>query len=135
MDRAVALMVAAFVLLPRGTTLVAHHAFASEYDGQKTFTISGLVTTVEWTNPHVCIYVDVKGSDGTVANWNLELASPSALLRNGWSSRTLKAGETVTVAGYPAKAVATRGAARSVLVADGRSLFAGSSDDAAPPPP
>ncbi len=94
-----AAMTTGLVLLRAGT-LVAHHSFSSEYDGQKTFKISGVVTKVEWTNPHVRFYVDVKDADGTVATWNLELASPSALLRNGWSSRTLKAGETVTVEGY-----------------------------------
>lgn len=133
MNQAFAMVVAGFVVLHQGTALVAHHAFSSEYDGEKTFKITGVVTKVEWTNPHVRFYVDVKESDGTVTSWNLELASPSALLRNGWSSRTLKAGETVTVAGYPAKAVATRGAARSVVVADGRSLFAGTTDDSPPP--
>jgi len=115
--------------------LMAHHTFSSEYDGEKTFKISGVVTKVEWTNPHVRFYVDVKEADGAINSWNLELASPSALLRNGWSSRTLKPGDQVTVAGYPAKAVATRGAARSVVVADGRSLFAGSTEETGSQPP
>jgi hypothetical protein len=108
----------------------AHHSFSSEYDGEKTFKITGVVTKVEWTNPHVRFYVDVKESDGKLTNWNLELASPSALARNGWNSRTLKVGDEVSVQGYSGKAVATRGAARSVTVADGRSLFAGTADDA-----
>jgi Family of unknown function (DUF6152) len=111
----------------------AHHAFSSEYDGARTFKITGAVAKVEWTNPHVRFYVDVKEPDGKVTNWNLELASPSALARNGWTSRTLKVGDEVTVEGYPGKAVATRGAARSVVVADGRALFAGSSDDSSLP--
>lgn len=122
------------VVLHSGT-LVAHHFFSSEYDGEKTFKISGVVTKIEWTNPHVRFYVDVKEADGAVSVWNLELASPSALLRNGWTSRTLKVGDLVTVAGYPAKAVATRGAARSVVVPDGRSLFTGSIEETAGQPP
>ncbi len=122
-----------FLLLQAGAP-VAHHSFSSEYDGEKTFKISGVVTKVEWTNPHVRFYVDVKDADGTVTMWNLELASPSALLRNGWSSRTLKAGETVTVEGYPGKAVPARGAARSVVVPDGRSVFTGNTGDAGGPP-
>jgi hypothetical protein len=134
MNRTLAVMVAGLVLLVPGTTLIAHHSFSSEYDGQKTFKIAGVVSKVEWTNPHVRFYVDVKDTDGTVTNWNLELASPSALLRNGWSSRTLKVGDTVTVEGYSGKAVPTRGAARSVVLADGRSLFAGSTDDSGAPP-
>jgi hypothetical protein len=114
--------------------VMAHHSFSSEYDGTKTFKIRGVVAKVEWTNPHVRFYVDVKDADGTLTNWNLELASPSALARNGWTSRTLKAGDEVTVEGYSGKAVPTRGAARSVVVADGRSLFAGTADDPGAPP-
>ena len=132
MNRMFGTVVAALVLLGAGTALLAHHSFSSEYDGEKTFKVVGVVAKVEWTNPHVRFYVDVKDTDGTVTNWNLELASPSALSRNGWNSRTLKVGDTVTVEGYSGKAVATRGAARSVIVADGRSLFAGAADDGAP---
>lgn len=128
MKRTLGVVVAGLALLWSGTAL-AHHSFSSEYDGEKTFKITGVVSRVEWTNPHVRFYVDVKEPDGNVNNWNLELASPSALARNGWNSRTLKVGDTVTVQGYSGKAVATRGAARSVVVADGRSLFAGSADD------
>lgn len=134
MNRTFAAVVAGFVLLAPGTALVAHHSFSSEYDGEKTFKITGVVSKVEWTNPHVRFYVDVKESDGKLTSWNLELASPSALARNGWNSRTLKVGDEVTVQGYSGKAVATRGAARSVVVADGRSLFAGSADDPDSPP-
>jgi hypothetical protein len=123
-------LIAALYVLASSGIVLGHHAFASEYDGGKTFKITGAVAKVEWTNPHVRFYVDVKEPDGTVTNWNLELASPSALARNGWTSRTLKMGDTVTVEGYPGKAVPTRGAPRSVIVADGRSLFAGVANDA-----
>jgi hypothetical protein len=126
-------LIASLFVFASSGNLLAHHAFSSEYDGTRTFKITGAVSKVEWTNPHVRFYVDVKDPDGTVTNWNLELASPSALARNGWTSRTLKTGDTVTVEGYPGKAVATRGAARSVVVADGRALFAGASDDSAAP--
>ena len=134
MRRNVKGLVVVLVLLASGSVLVAHHAFVSEYDGTKTFKISGVVSKVEWTNPHARFYVDVKEADGKLTNWNLELASPSALSRNGWTSRTLKVGDEVTVEGYSGKAVPTRGAARSVVVADGRSLFAGAADDGAGPP-
>jgi hypothetical protein len=129
MKRTLSVVVAAFAVV-WSATAVAHHSFSSEYDGEKTFKIRGVVSKVEWTNPHVRFYVDVKDAEGKVTNWNLELASPSALARNGWNSRTLKVGDEVTVEGYSGKAVATRGAARSVVVADGRSLFAGTADDA-----
>ena len=133
MRTTVASLIASLCVLVASGAVHAHHAFSSEYDGAKTFKITGAVSKVEWTNPHVRFYVDVKEPDGKLTNWNLELASPSALARNGWTSRTLKVGDEVTVEGYPGKAVATRGAARSVIVADGRSLFAGSSDDASLP--
>jgi hypothetical protein len=122
-------------LLAWGSVLVAHHSFSSEYDGTKVFKVTGTVSKVEWTNPHVRFYVDVAEPDGKVTSWNMEVASPSALARNGWSSRTLKVGDKVTVEGYSGKVVATRGNAKSVILADGRSLFAGAADDpdAAPP--
>ena len=124
-------VVTGLALLWSGTAL-AHHSFSSEYDGEKTFKVTGVVAKVEWTNPHVRFYVDVKESDGKLTNWNLELASPSALARNGWTSRTLKVGDTLTVQGYAAKVAPNRGNARSVITADGRSLFGGAADDNAP---
>lgn len=126
-------LVAGLCLVYGGGVLVAHHSFSSEYDGTKTFKISGVVSKMEWTNPHVRFYVDVTETDGKVTTWNMELASPSALARNGWTSRTLKVGDKVTVDGYPGKAVPTRGNARSVVLADGRSLFAGTADDSGAP--
>jgi hypothetical protein len=125
--------VASLCLLYSAHVLVAHHSFSSEYDGTKTFKITGVVSKMEWTNPHVRFYVDVTETDGKVTTWNMELASPSALARNGWTSRTLKVGDKVTVDGYPGKAVPTRGNARAVVLADGRSLFAGTADDSGAP--
>ena len=110
---------------------LAHHSFTTEYDGNKTFNVKGTVSKVEWTNPHVRFYVDTL-ENGKTVTWNMELASPSALVRNGWTSRTLKVGDTVTVTGYAAKVAAYRGDARSVVTADGRSLFGGASDDGRP---
>lgn len=112
--------------------LSAHHSFTTEYDGSKTFDLKGVVSKVEWTNPHVRFYVDVKDAAGAVTTWNMELASPSALARNGWTSRTLKVGEQVSVQGYAAKVAANRGNVRSVVTQDGRSLFGGAADDGAP---
>jgi len=124
-------LVAVFSLLCSGVGLFAHHSFSTEYDGGKTFNFKGTVSKVEWTNPHVRFYVDVV-EDGKTNTWNMELASPSALARNGWTSRTLKVGDTVTVQGYAAKVAPLRGNARSVITADGRSLFGGAADDAGP---
>ncbi|MBI3049136.1 MAG: hypothetical protein HYY76_12590 [Acidobacteria bacterium] len=130
------LLVAGLCLLYAQGVLAGHHSFAAEYDGSATFNVTGVVSKVEWTNPHARFYVDVREPDGTVTTWNMELASPSALVRNGWTSRTLKVGDKVTVEGYPGKIVKTRGNPRSVVTADGRALFAGvGSDPNAPDAP
>ena len=124
------LLAGIFTLIGSGSAL-AHHSFTTEYDGNKTFNIKGTISKVEWTNPHVRFYVDTT-ENGKTVTWNMELASPSALVRNGWTSRTLKVGDTVTVTGYAAKVAAYRGDARSVITVDGRSLFGGASDDGRP---
>jgi len=125
------ILAAIFSLIGSGAAL-AHHSFSTEYDGTKTFNIKGTVSKVEWTNPHARFYVDTTDESGKMVTWNMELASPSALARNGWTSRTLKVGDTVTVTGYAAKVAQFRGDARSVVTADGRSLFGGASDDGRP---
>ena len=91
------ILVALFSLLGSGAGLLAHHSFTTEYDGSKTFNIKGTVSKVEWTNPHARFYVDTTDESGKMVTWNMELASPSALARNGWTSRTLKVGDQVTV--------------------------------------
>ena len=111
--------------------VVAHHSFSVEYDANKPVAFEGVVTKVEWTNPHARIYVDVTDAKGAMHTWNLELASPSALARNGWSSRTLKVGDRVKVDGFEGRAANTyRLNAKSIVLPDGRSLFSGSADDA-----
>jgi hypothetical protein len=95
-------LVACLGLVGSGSALVAHHSFSTEYDGTKTFSVKGKVSKVEWTNPHVRFYVDVADAGGKVMTWNMELASPSALARNGWTSRTIKVGDEVSVEGYAA---------------------------------
>ena len=127
-------LMASLVILCLGVTLTAHHSFTLEYDSNKRITLKGVVTKVEWTNPHARFYIDVTDEKGTVSNWNLELASPSALARNGWTSRSLKAGDRVTVEGFGPRASGTyRVNARSVVLADGRSVFSGAAEDGAPP--
>jgi hypothetical protein len=122
---------ALFGVIGGSAPVVAHHSFAAEYDINKPVAFEGVVTKVEWTNPHARIYVDVAEPKGTVRNWNLELASPSALNRNGWSSRTLKVGDKVKVDGFEGRAVNTfRLNAKSIVLPGGRSLFSGSADDA-----
>jgi len=112
----------------------AHHSFAAEYDANKPVTLKGTVTKVEWTNPHARFYVEVKDERGEVTNWNLELASPNVLVRNGWTRKSLNVGDEVTVQGSAAKDGSKMANARVVMLADGRRVFAGSSGgDAAPP--
>jgi DNA/RNA endonuclease YhcR with UshA esterase domain len=112
--------------------LVAHHSFAAEYDANKPVTLKGTVTRVEWTNPHARFYVDVKDDSGTVTNWNLELASPNVLTRQGWTRNSLKFGDVITVEGSMAKDGAKMANAKTVVLADGKKVFAGSAGSDAP---
>ena len=129
--RAVIISTAMAGLLCLTIPAVAHHSFSVEYDANKPVAFSGVVTKVEWTNPHARVYVDVADAMGGVQTWNLELASPSALARNGWTSRTLKVGDKVKVDGFDGRAANTfRMNAKSIVLPDGRSLFSGSADDA-----
>src|ERR1051325_5076203 len=109
------------------TSAFAHHAFAAEYDEKKPITLTGTVTKVEWMNPHVFFYIDVKDADGKVTNWRGEGGNLSTLMRRGWRKDSLKVGETITVEGSLAKNGQPLVNARSVTLADGKRLFAGSS--------
>jgi Family of unknown function (DUF6152) len=112
--------------------LMAHHSFAAEFDGDKPVKVTGAVTKVAWANPHARFYVDVKDDQGSVTNWNIELGPPLILKRLGWRYDSLKIGDQVTVEGYSAKDGSKMANAKKVTLADGTSVFAGSS--AAPKP-
>ena len=107
--------------------MLAHHSFAAEYDADKPVTLKGVVTKGEWTNPHARFYVDVKDDAGKVINWNLELASPNVLKRQGWQRDSLKEGDQVTVEGSMARDGSKMANARAVTLAGGKRVFAGSS--------
>ena len=107
----------------------AHHSFAAQYDPNAPVTLKGVVTKVEWMNPHARFYINVTDAAGKVVNWNLELASPNYLKRAGWSSTSLKEGDEVTVEGSLARSGANMANARLVTFPDGTRVFARSAQD------
>ena len=116
-------VLSAFVgLLITGVPVLAHHSFAAEYDSTKKVELKGVVTKFEWMNPHAHFYIDVTDKDGKVANWNLELASPNMLVRNGWRRTSLKEGDQVLVVASQAKDATNTASVETVTLPDGRKL-------------
>jgi hypothetical protein len=116
------------VALPLAAPARAHHSFAAEFDAKQPVTLTGTVTKVEWTNPHVWFYIDVKDSNGKVTNWGMEMGGPNGLLRAGWTRNSMKPGDVVTVDGFKARSGDPIGNATSVVMAStGQKLFAASS--------
>jgi V8-like Glu-specific endopeptidase len=104
----------------------AHHSFGAEYDANKPITLTGTVTSVEWTNPHIHFYMDVKEANGKVVNWKFEGFPPNVLYRTGWKREvTMKPGDTVTVFGWRARDGTAWAHSRQVTFADGQKLFSG----------
>jgi len=117
------------LLLAAGRPALAHHSFAAEFDADKSFKMTGIVTKVEWQNPHTFFYIDVTDpATGKVTNWALEMGSPNGLTRAGWTRNTLKVGDVVAVEGSLARSGRALGNARVViLTSTGQRLFAASS--------
>lgn len=128
MRASLAVLAVGLGVLVLGAPIAAHHSIAGEYDPDTTVTIKGVVTKVEWTNPHARIYLDVAEPNGTTRNWNVELLAVSALVRNGWTRRTVNVGDTVTVQGLRARSGIAGANARTVILADGRKVFSGTAD-------
>ena len=123
MRRTLGILAAAILLGPAAPG--AHHSWTADYDGSKPVKVQGVVTKVEWTNPHTHFYIDSTDASGTVTAWNFEMASTLALERSGWSRKTLQAGDQVTITGFGGRAVTERAIAQTITTADGKALFAG----------
>lgn len=107
--------------------LAAHHSFAAEFDERKPVKLAGDVTKLEWANPHIWFYLDVKDVQGGVKHWQCEGGAPNTLVRAGWSRNSLKPGDQIEVEGFLAKDGSNTCNAKVVKLADGRRVFAGSS--------
>ena len=112
--------------------MLAHHSFAAEFDDTKPIKLSGVVTKVEWQNPHIWFYVDVKGEDGKMTNWGFSGGAPGQLQRRGVMKSSIKEGMTVVVDGFRAKDGSNNGSGGRVTFPDGRQVFTASSEDRLP---
>jgi hypothetical protein len=131
MKSKIAVVAVAFAVLASAAPMLAHHSFSAEFDRDKPFKATGTVTKVDWQNPHIWFYIDVKDEKtGKVTNYGWEMGSPNGLMRRGWTRNSLKVGQVVTVEGSMAKDGSNNANASTVTI-DGKKLFAGSSGDPA----
>ena len=117
------------VIALRSAPALAHHSFAAEFDAEKPIKLTGAVMQIDWTNPHVWFYINVKNEAGRMERWAWEMGAPHQLQQRGWLRETMKVGDIVTVEGSLARDGSKRANARLVTTADGRTLGAASSGD------
>lgn len=127
MERAKLLLLVAAGTFAAGTA-AAHHSFTAVYDAAKPVTLTGVVTSVEWMNPHAHFFLDVTNERGVVESWDFELNSPNGLMRLGWTRKSLSTGDTVTVEGFLARDGSRRVNTRTVTRADGTQMFTGDAE-------
>ena len=126
MNKTIRLAVVALSMASIAFPVLGHHSFAAQYDRTKPITLKGTVTKVEWMNPHIYFYIDVKEAD-RIVNWSIEGGAPSMLYRSGWRIDSLKAGDQVTVDGWLAKDGSNLANMRTATLSDGRTVFGASS--------
>ena len=125
---AISLLLAALTI----PAALAHHSFAAEFDTNKPVKMTGVVTRVEWQNPHIWFYVDVKGDKGTVTNWGFSGGAPGQLMRRGITKKVIQEGMTITVEGFRSKDGSNNANGARVTFPDGRSVFTAGSEDSIP---
>jgi uncharacterized protein DUF6152 len=127
MQRVIGCLILVSCLLLSAVPLFAHHAFATEFDAKKPVTLRGTVTKIDWTNPHVWFYVNVKNESGQVENWGFEMGGPNGLRNQGWTKETMKIGDEVIVDGSLAKNGTRSANVKSVTMASTGKKLGGAS--------